>query len=104
VSSIPGYSTKPAPWENVNKYVRQMVQAMGARRCFWGTDITRLIETKGLTYQDTIEHFTRDMGFDADQLDWIMGRGICECLDWPVPEAHRSNDMGSAGSRAAAHR
>lgn len=102
VSSIPGYSTQPPPWENLNRHVRQMVQAMGARRCFWGTDITRLIETKGLTYADTIEHFTRHMGFDPDQLAWIMGRGICECLDWPVPQPDRQKDARPAGPRAAA--
>lgn len=83
VSAVPGYSTHPYPYENINKYVLEMVEKMGPERCFWGTDLTRLMG-HGLTYKDTIEHFTKHMGLSEEQLDWIMGRGICECLDWPI--------------------
>jgi len=61
VSAIPSYSTQPYPYENVNKYVRQVVEAFGANRCFWGTDLTRQI-SHGLTYKQCIEHFTKHMG------------------------------------------
>ena len=84
VSAIPSYSTHPFPYENVNPYVRNMVKAFGAERCFWGTDLTRQLN-HGLTYRNCIEHFTEHMGFSARQLEWIMGRGICECLEWPAP-------------------
>jgi predicted TIM-barrel fold metal-dependent hydrolase len=84
VSALPGYSTQPYPYSNITKYVREMVDKMGARRCFWGTDLTRLMG-HGLTYKDTIEQFTKHMNFTAEELDWIMGKGICECLDWPIP-------------------
>jgi len=60
-----------------------MVDKMGPQRCFWGTDITRLLN-KGLTYRQAIEHFTLHMGFSESELDWIMGRAICDCLDWPI--------------------
>jgi len=86
VSAVPGYSTHPYPYENISKYVREMVDKMGPERCFWGTDLTRLLG-HGLTYKDTIEHFTKHMGLTDEQLDWVMGRGICECLDWPIPVA-----------------
>jgi hypothetical protein len=39
----------------------------------------------GLTYTDTIEQFTKHFPFTGDELEWIMGRGICGCLNWPVP-------------------
>jgi predicted TIM-barrel fold metal-dependent hydrolase len=83
VSALPGYSTQHFPFSNITKYVREMVDKMGARRCFWGTDLTRLMG-HGLTYKNTIEHFTQHMNFTAEELDWIMGRGICECLEWPI--------------------
>jgi predicted TIM-barrel fold metal-dependent hydrolase len=86
VSAVPGYSTHEYPYENINKYVREMVDKMGAERCFWGTDLTRLMG-HGLTYKDTIEHFTKHMGLTEEQLEYVMGRGICECLDWPIPVA-----------------
>ena len=57
---------------------------MGPQRCFWGTDLTRLMG-HGLTYKDTIEQFTTHFPFSEEELEWIMGRGICECLDWPLP-------------------
>jgi predicted TIM-barrel fold metal-dependent hydrolase len=41
VSAVPGYSTQPYPFSNISKYVREMVDKMGPRRCFWGTDLTR---------------------------------------------------------------
>lgn len=85
VSSLPSYSTHPYPYSNINQYVINLVNKMGAKRCFWGTDLTRLTETKGLTYAQTIEHFTKHLGLTNEQLEWVMGRGICECLDWPVP-------------------
>lgn len=84
VSAIPSYSTQPYPYENVNKYVRQVVEAFGANRCFWGTDLTRQI-SHGLTYKQCIEHFTKHMELKDEQIEWIMGRAICECLEWPVP-------------------
>jgi predicted TIM-barrel fold metal-dependent hydrolase len=84
VSAVPGYSTKPYPYENINKYVVALIDKMGPERCFWGTDLTRLTG-HGLTYKDLIEHFTKHMGLSDQALEYVMGRGICECLDWPIP-------------------
>ena len=84
VSAIPGYSTQPFPNLNIEKYVREMVDKMGPQRCFWGTDITRLLG-HGLSYVETIEQFTKHFDFTAEELEWIMGRGISECLGWPIP-------------------
>ena len=32
----------------------------------------------GLTYTDTIEQFTKHFPVTPEELEWIMGRGICE--------------------------
>jgi hypothetical protein len=61
-----------------------MVDKMGPERCFWGTDLTRLLE-HGITYTDAVEQFTKHFPFSAEELEWIMGRGISECLGWPIP-------------------
>jgi predicted TIM-barrel fold metal-dependent hydrolase len=82
-SSVPNYSTHPYPYANLTQYVRRMVDQMGPQRCFWGTDITRLLN-RGITYTQAVEHFTEHMGFSGAELEWIMGRAICECLDWPM--------------------
>jgi predicted TIM-barrel fold metal-dependent hydrolase len=84
VSALPGYSTQPFPNLNIEKYVREMVDKMGPQRCFFGTDVTRLM-VHGISWTDTIEQFTKHYSFTQEELEWIMGRGICEVLDWPVP-------------------
>ncbi|HTX09653.1 MAG TPA: amidohydrolase family protein [Solirubrobacteraceae bacterium] len=86
VSAVPGYSTHPYPYTNINKYVVNMIETMGPERCHWGTDITRLMG-HGLTYKDTIEQFTEHMGLSEEQLQWVMGKGLCRVLEWPIPAA-----------------
>lgn len=86
LSAVPGYSTHPFPHRNIERYVREMVDTMGPERCFWGTDITRLLG-RGITYTDAVEQFTEHFDFTPDELEWIMGRGICEVLDWPIDNA-----------------
>jgi predicted TIM-barrel fold metal-dependent hydrolase len=83
VSALPGYSTQPFPNKNIEKYVREMVDKMGPQRCFYGTDITRLLG-HGITYTDTIEQFTKHYDFTPEELEWMMGRGISEVLNWPI--------------------
>jgi predicted TIM-barrel fold metal-dependent hydrolase len=86
VSAVPGYSTHEYPYDNINKFVRALIEKMGPERCFWGTDLTRLMG-HGLTYTMLVEQFTKHMGLTEEQLEWVMGRGLCECLDWPIPVA-----------------
>ena len=86
VSATPGTSTHPFTNPNIEKYVQEMVDKIGPERCFWGPDITRLMG-HGLTYTDAIEQFTKRFTFTDDEPKWIVGRGICECLDWSIPVA-----------------
>jgi hypothetical protein len=37
----------------------------------------------GITWTDTIEHFTKHMDFTDAELEEIMGLGLCRVLDWP---------------------
>ena len=39
----PATPRTPFPNLNIDKYVREMVDKMGPERCFWGTDLTRLM-------------------------------------------------------------
>jgi predicted TIM-barrel fold metal-dependent hydrolase len=97
VSAIPGYSTEPYPFPKLNKYVQQVVEAFGARRCFWGTDLSRMLGKCKLTYGQVVEHFTKHMGFlSQDDMEWIMGRAICECLKWPIPASTTAASSGTS--------
>jgi predicted TIM-barrel fold metal-dependent hydrolase len=82
LSSAPAYSSAPYPYENISDYLRAIVEMFGARRCFWGTDITRL----SCSWAQAVTHFTEHLSWlsDADR-SLIMGRALCEWLGWGQP-------------------
>ena len=54
------------------------------RRVFWGTDLTRM----PCTYYECITLFTEHLPWlKGEDLEWVMGRGVCEWLGWPLPKA-----------------
>ena len=84
VSALPAFSTEPYPFRNLREPLRRAIAAFGPRRAFWGSDITRV--PKSCSYRQVVTHFTEELDFlSADDLDWIMGRGLAECLRWTVP-------------------
>jgi L-fuconolactonase len=88
VSALPCFSSEPYPFRNLNEPLRRVIEAFGPRRCFWGTDLSRMLEH--CTYRQGVTHFTEELDFlAADDLDWIMGRGLRECLRWNVGKAQR---------------
>jgi L-fuconolactonase len=107
VSALPCYSSQPYPFRNLNEPLRCIVQAFGARRCFWGSDLSRMLEH--CSYRQSVTHFTAELDFlSPGDLEWIMGRGLAECLDWRevLPAGTESQKAifrgtGSAGGSAA---
>jgi predicted TIM-barrel fold metal-dependent hydrolase len=88
VSALPCFSSEPYPFRNLNGALRRVIEAFGPRRSFWGSDLSRMLEH--CSYRQGVEHFTEELDFpSADDLDWIMGRGLRECLRWDVGPAQR---------------
>jgi len=82
VSAMPAFSTAPYPFANLREPLRRVIAAFGPRRAFWGSDITRV--PPSCSYRQVVTHFTEELDFlSADDLDWIMGRGLAACLAWP---------------------
>ncbi len=53
--------------------------AFGPRRTFWGTDLSRL----PCTYRQGVTMFTEEMPWlKGDDLESVMGRGVCEWIGW----------------------
>lgn len=78
-SALPCFSSEPFPYRNIQPYIRQVFDAFGPRRMFWGTDLTRL----PCSYRQGVSFFTEELPFlSAADKAWVMGRGICEWLDW----------------------
>ena len=82
VSALPAFSTEPYPFANLREPLRRVIAAFGPRRCFWGSDITRV--PASCSYRQTVTHVTEELDFlSGDDLAWIMGRGLAQCLRWP---------------------
>jgi len=81
VSALPCFSTEPYPFRNLREPLRRVIAAFGPQRAFWGSDITRV--PASCSYRQTVTHVTEELDFlSADDLEWIMGRGLAECLGW----------------------
>lgn len=81
VSALPCFSSEPYPFANLNAALRRVIEAFGPRRAFWGTDLSRMLAH--CSYRQGVTHFTEALDFlSRDDLDWIMGRGLAECLRW----------------------
>jgi predicted TIM-barrel fold metal-dependent hydrolase len=78
-SGLPALSARGFPFSDVHVVVRQLVEAFGPRRTFWGTDLTRM----PCTYRECIDLFTCQLPWLAgEDLGWVMGRGLCAWLGW----------------------
>ena len=80
-SGMPSLSTEPYPFRDLHPHIRILVEAFGPQRTFWGTDLTRM----PCTYYECITLFTEHLPWlQGEDLEWVMGRGICEWLGWPL--------------------
>jgi len=81
-SGMPSLSADPYPFRDLHPYIRQLVEAFGPRRTFWGTDLTRM----PCTYRECVALFTEELPWlKGADLEWVMGRGVCEWLGWALP-------------------
>lgn len=79
VSALPLYTTDPWPHRALHPHLQRVHAAFGPQRMFWGTDLTRL----ACGYPDAISMFTDEMPWlGQNDLEWIMGQGLCQWLDW----------------------
>jgi predicted TIM-barrel fold metal-dependent hydrolase len=80
-SALPCFSSEAYPYRNLHPYIRQVFDAFGPRRMFWGTDISRL----PCTYRQAVTMFTEELPFlSADDKEWVMGKALCAWLGWPA--------------------
>lgn len=80
-SGLPHWSGEAYPFADLHGYLRQLFDAFGPKRMFWGTDLTRM----PCTYYECIHMFTDHLPWlRGDDLEWVMGRGVCEWLGWEL--------------------
>jgi L-fuconolactonase len=81
VSAAPCYSSEPYPFRNLHEPIRRIIEGFGVRRSFWGSDLSRVLAHS--TYRQAVTMFTEELDFLSESdLEWVMGRGILELLQW----------------------
>lgn len=81
-SALPRYSSEPYPYPRLHPYLRQVFDAFGPRRFFWGTDMTGI----PCTYRQAVTLFTEELPWlQGDDRFWVMGGALCAWLGWELP-------------------
>ena len=81
VSCMPLYTTDAYPYRWLHPYLHRVYDTFGPQRMFWGSDLSRL----ECSYRECVTMFTEEMPWlSANDLEWIMGRGLCEWIGWKV--------------------
>jgi L-fuconolactonase len=78
-SALPCHTLEPYPFPGLHPFIRQVVDAFGPARVFWGSDLTRLT----CSYEQAVTMFTDALDFlTEDDLSLIMGNGILDWVGW----------------------
>jgi predicted TIM-barrel fold metal-dependent hydrolase len=78
-TGAPGYSSESYPFPAMHTYLRQIYDAFGPRRMFWGTDITKM----PCSWRQCVEMFTKELPWlRAEDQPLVMGQAICDWWGW----------------------
>ena len=81
-TGLPGYSAEEYPFPAMLGFLRQVTDAFGPERVFWGTDITKM----PCSWTECITMFTEHAPWlDEDALRLIMGEAVCKWWGWERP-------------------
>jgi predicted TIM-barrel fold metal-dependent hydrolase len=82
LSGAPSTSSQSYPYRNVHGYLRQIIDAFGPDRSFWGTDITRM----PCSYRQCVTMFTEELPWlKGRDLERVMGGAFVDWLGWKRP-------------------
>jgi len=78
-TGAPGYSGEAYPFPIMQTYVRQIYDAFGPERTFWGTDITKM----PCSWRDCVTMFTEELPWlGEDDTRLVMGDAVCAWWGW----------------------
>ena len=80
-SALPRYSSEAYPYPKLHPYLRQVFDAFGPQRMFWGTDITRM----PCSWRQCVTMFTEELPWlEGRDLELVMGRAVCDWIGWKL--------------------
>jgi predicted TIM-barrel fold metal-dependent hydrolase len=78
-TGAPGYSTESYPFHGMHTYLRQIYDAFGPNRMFWGTDISKM----PCSWRECVTMFTEELPWlSEDDKRLIMGDAVCAWWGW----------------------
>jgi predicted TIM-barrel fold metal-dependent hydrolase len=80
ISALPCYVVEPFPFPSLHPHIRRVIDAFGADRCMWGSDLSRL----PCPYDEWVRVFTEATGVVSDdERDAVLGSTAATWLNWP---------------------
>jgi predicted TIM-barrel fold metal-dependent hydrolase len=78
-TGAPGYSAEAYPYPTMQSYLRQIFDAFGPDRMFWGTDITKM----PCSWRQCVTMFTEELRWlGEDDKRLVMGDALCAWWGW----------------------
>ena len=78
-TGAPGYSAEAYPFRKMQGYLRQIFDAFGPRRVFWGTDISKM----PCSWRQCATMFTEELPWLAEpDKRLVMGEALCAWWGW----------------------
>jgi predicted TIM-barrel fold metal-dependent hydrolase len=78
-TGVPHYASEPYPFPALHPFLRQVYDAFGPNRMFWGTDITKM----PCSWRECVTMFTEELPWlRGRDLDLVMGEALCAWWGW----------------------
>ncbi len=78
-TGVPHYSSEAYPFPALHAYLRQVYDAFGPERMFWGTDITKM----PCSWRQCVTMFTEELPWlGEDDKRLVMGDALCAWWGW----------------------
>jgi predicted TIM-barrel fold metal-dependent hydrolase len=89
-TGVPGYSTEAYPFSNMHTYLRQVYDAFGPRRMFWGT----VISAMPCSWRQCVTLFTEELPWlgESDK-PLVMGEALTAWWGWRRSQALRISHL-----------
>lgn len=83
-TALPAHVSDGYPFVSLAPRLRRALDGFGMHRVFWASDLTRVRRP----YREIVD-YPADLGaLSADELGWLLGRGISAWLNWPTPHTN----------------
>jgi predicted TIM-barrel fold metal-dependent hydrolase len=90
-TGIPHYSGEAYPYPALHPYLRQVYDAFGPDRMFWGTDITKM----SCSWRQCVTMFTEELPWlNGRDLERVMGEALCAWWGWDRPTGEGRHSLG----------